>query len=129
MLRRISYEIPGIAHDNPLPAASRIGPFLMSSAIAGKDPANGQVVSGIEAQCRPMFANFKKILELAGGSPEEVLKATVWLKDRSNRTMVNQYWLEMFPDAHSRRARHTLASPDLPEPMLVQREFMAVIDQ
>ena len=54
---------------------------------------------------------------------------TVWLKDRSNRPVVNQYWLEMFPDAHSRPARHTFASPDLPEPMLVQCEFMAVLDR
>jgi 2-iminobutanoate/2-iminopropanoate deaminase len=129
MARRISYELPGIRHDNPLPAASRIGPFLVSSGVAGKDPATGKVAEGIEAQCGHMFANVRKILELAGGTPEDVLKVTVWLKDRSNRAAVNRHWLEMFPDEHSRPARHTLASPDLGEPMLVQCEFMAVLGE
>ena len=129
MARRISYEIPGVAHDNPLPAASRIGPFLVSSAISGKDPATGAVAPGIEAQCAHMFANLRKILELAGGTPDQVLKLTVWLKDRSHRPAVNRHWLEMFPDAHSRPARHTFASPDLADPMLVQCEFMAVLDE
>jgi len=69
------------------------------------------------------------ILALSGGTPENVLKLTVWLKDRSNRLVLNKYWLEMFPDPHSRPARHTLASPELANPMLVQCEFMAVLDR
>jgi enamine deaminase RidA (YjgF/YER057c/UK114 family) len=128
MVQRISYEVPGITHDNPLPAAARIGPFLVSSGIAGKNPASGEVAEGIEAQCAHMFANMRTILALAGGSPENVLKVTVWLKDRSNRLVVNKYWVEMFPDPRSRPARHTFARPDLANSMLVQCEFMAVLD-
>jgi hypothetical protein len=33
----------------------------------------------------------------------------------------------MFPDPHSRPARHTFSSPELPEPQMVQLELMAVI--
>lgn len=115
-----------MGHENPIPAASRIGPFLVSGSISGKDP-QGKIVDGIEAQCAHMFTNIRKILEAAGGKPEDVLKVTVWLKDLADRKHVNNHWLEMFPDPESRPARHTFASPDLAPPILVQCEIMAVL--
>ena len=63
---------------------------------------------------------------MPAGAPD-VIKMTVWLKDRSQRPAVNKGWLEMFPDEHSRPARHTFAAPDLPGAMLVQCEIYAVI--
>jgi 2-iminobutanoate/2-iminopropanoate deaminase len=51
----------------------------------------------------------------------------VWLKDMANRPVVNKYWVQMFPDSHSRPARHTFATPDLRDPLLVECEIMAVI--
>jgi 2-iminobutanoate/2-iminopropanoate deaminase len=76
-----------------------------------------------------MFATLRNILEVAGGSPEDVVKMTVWLKDRTQRPALNKGWLEMFPDEHSRPARHTFQSPDLPGNMLVQCEVYAVITE
>ena len=129
MSNRVSIEVPGLAHDNPIPAPCRIGPFLVTSAISGKDPETGKIPAGIEAQCANVFAHIRTILQIAGATPEQVLKLTVWLKDRSNRTHVNRHWLEMFPDPHSRPARHTFAAPDLADPMLVQCEVMAVLEK
>jgi 2-iminobutanoate/2-iminopropanoate deaminase len=128
MSQRVSIEVPGLGHDNPIPAACRKGPFLVSSTIAGKDQATGKVVEGIEAQCAHMFANLRAILKEAGAVPEDIVKFTVWLKDRGNRPYVNKHWVELFPDPHSRPARHTFAAPDLAEPMLVQCEIMAFIE-
>jgi hypothetical protein len=34
----------------------------------------------------------------------------------------------MFPDAHSRPARHTLTSTDLNPPMQIQCDLLAVLD-
>ena len=127
MGRRVSIEVPGLAHDNPIPAACRVGPFLMTSGVSGKDPQTGKFPEGIEAQCAQMFATIRKILELAGATPEDVLKITVWLQDRSQRPYVNKEWVAMFPDPHSRPARHTFASADLAPPMLVQCEVTAVM--
>jgi 2-iminobutanoate/2-iminopropanoate deaminase len=125
--KRVSYELVGLEHDNPIPAASRIGPFLVTSAINGKDAGSGQFPSGIDAQCARMFANVRLVLGAAGATPEDVLKVSVWLKDRADRPHVNTYWLEMFPDPHSRPARHTFTAPDLKDPMLVQCEILAVL--
>ena len=84
---------------------------------------------GIEAQCERMFATVGLILEAAGATPEDVVKMTVWMKDRTQRPALNKGWLEMFPDPHSRPARHTFAAPDLPGSMLVQCEIMAIIPE
>jgi enamine deaminase RidA (YjgF/YER057c/UK114 family) len=127
MGRRVSIEVPGFEHDNPIPAACRVGNLLVSSGISGKEAYTGKLPDGIEAQCANMWATVRKILELAGGSPEDVVKVNVWMKDRAQRTQLNVGWLEMFPDEHSRPARHTFQAADLPGAMLVQCELTAVI--
>ena len=43
----------------------------------------------------------------AGGSTDDIIKMNVWMKDRSNRDVLNAEWVKMFPDPHSRPARHT----------------------
>ena len=127
MGRRISIDVPGFEHDNPIPAACLVGSFLISSGVSGKEPFTGEMPEGIDAQCDRMFVTVRQILELAGGSPEDVVKMNVWMKDRSQRDTLNVGWLEMFPDEHSRPARHTFAAPDLPGSMLVQCEIFAVL--
>ena len=69
MGRRVSIEVPGFEHDNPIPAACRVGPFLITSGVSGKEPYTGKLPDGIEAQCEQMFATVRKILEIAGGGP------------------------------------------------------------
>ena len=129
MSRRISIDVPGLDHLNPVPSASRIGPFLVTSGVSGRDPLNGKFPETLDEQCAQMFASLRKILEIGGASPEDVLKITVWLKDRSQRAHVNKHWVAMFPDPHSRPARHTFANPLLDPPMLVQCDCFAVIAQ
>lgn len=127
MARRVSIEVPGFTHDAPIPAACRIGPFLISSGVSGKEPFTGKFPEGIAAQCAQMFDTVRKLLEAAGGSPGDVVKMNVWMKDREQRGHLNKSWLEMFPDPHSRPARHTFNAPDLPGAMLVQCEIFAIL--
>jgi enamine deaminase RidA (YjgF/YER057c/UK114 family) len=74
-----------------------------------------------------MFAHMKAIVEAGGGSTDDIIKMTVWLKDRSQRGPVNTEWVKMFPDEHSRPARHALQM-DMEGGALVQCDFTAVID-
>lgn len=128
MSKRRSIEVAGLQHENPIPVASQIGPFLVSSGIFGKDPSTGTIPPGITEQCALLFANIRLILAAANGTPENILKLTVWLKDKAHRAHVNHEWLAMFPDPHSRPARHTFQNPDLPGTALVQCEVMAILD-
>ena len=127
MGKRTSIEVKGLEHSNPIPNASRIGPFVVSGGIFGKDPETGKFAEGIDGQCRQMFANVRKVLEAAGAKPEDVIKMSFWLKDMADRPQVNQCWMEMFPDEHSRPARHTFPTPNLRAPLLVECDIMAVI--
>ena len=128
MNKRRSIEIPGLQHENPIPVASQIGSFLVTSGIFGKDVSTGMIPPGIEEQCLQMFANIRLILAAAGGTPEDIIKMTVWVKDKALRPHVNKEWLLMFPDETSRPARHSLLNSDLPGAALVQCEVMAILD-
>jgi len=56
-MKRRSIEIEGFKHDNPIPSASRIGPFVVSGGISGKDPKTGKIPDGIEEQCARVRAH------------------------------------------------------------------------
>ncbi len=126
--KRTSYDLPGMPHTNPIPTATRKGPLVVSGGIAGMDPATGQYLEGIDAQVEKMFENVREVMRMAGGTPEDIVKMTVWLPSRELRPHVNKGWVKMFPDAHSRPSRHSFNNPDLPKGCLVQCELMAYID-
>lgn len=126
-MKRRSIEIDDFKHEHPIPSASRIGPFVVSGGIFGRDKT-GKFGDTIEEQCALTFRHMRAIIEAAGGTPDDIIKLTVWLKDGAHRKVVNQEWLRMFPDEHSRPARHTFLDQPLPGSMLVQVEFWAVLN-
>lgn len=129
MEKRRSIEVPGVKHVNPIPSASRRGPFVVSGAISGTDPQTGKAPPDFNEQCRLMFENVRRVMSAAGGSPDDIVKMTVWISDRSLREVMNRHWVAMFPDPHSRPARHTQTSHDLTAPMQIQCDLMAVISE
>jgi len=83
----------------------------------------------LDAQCRVMFANVRRVMEAAGGGADDIVKMTVWISDRALRPILNKHWVEMFPDPHSRPARHTMTAQDLAAPMQIQCDIMAVLGE
>src|SRR6202042_2413803 len=120
MEKRRSIDVAGARHVNPIPSASRRGPFVVSGAISGANPATGKVPEDLDAQCAAMFVNVRRVIETAGGTTDDIIKMNVWITDRALRPFMNKYWVEMFPDPHSRPARHTIASGDFTPPMQIQ---------
>ena len=129
MEKRRSINVVGASHTNPIPSASRRGPFVVSGAISGADPATGKVPEDLDEQCRLMFENVRRVVGAAGGSPEDIVKMTVWITDRALRPILNKHWIEIFPDANSRPARHTVTSRDFMPPMQIQCDLLAVLDE
>lgn len=129
MSARRSIEIEGLHHGGqPIPLASRIGNVLISGGIMGMNPETGIIPDQVEEQCSLLFANVGRVMAAAGGSPQDIIKMTFFMKDRSARDAINKEWVAMFPDAASRPARHTLTA-DLPGPLLVQCEVSAVFQE
>jgi len=124
---RRSINVESFGHVNPIPAACRIGSLLMSSVIPGRDPVSGRMPPGIEDQCAQMFRLVREIVEAAGGTPANIIKMTVWLRDPGNRDALNAEWVKLFPDPASRPARHTLPLAGGGD-SLVQCDITAVID-
>lgn len=128
-MARRSIEVPGLHHGGlPIPQASVVGNLLVSSGISPLDPGSGTVPGDTDTQVALAFANARRILDAAGGSPGDVVKCTVFVRDKGIRPVVDKHWLEMFPDETSRPARHTLRI-DLTDPMQIQLEITAVLGE
>jgi 2-iminobutanoate/2-iminopropanoate deaminase len=123
-----SIDVPGLAHNAPIPVAARVGPLLCSSAIAGKDPATGQLPADAATQAHFAFANMQRVLAAAGASLADVAKLSVTLSDNSAREAVNGEWLALFPDPADRPARHVVVH-ELQHGMVLQLEFIALIQR
>lgn len=128
MDKRTVVTVAGLGHgDNPIPLAARKGPFLTTGGIFGLDPATGAVPEDLEAQTTLMFANVRRVLEAAGGSPDDIIKMTVWTRARGGKDLLNREWTAMFPDPRSRPARHSLVNEHMPAPLLIQCDVLAVL--
>ena len=90
---------------NQAPAA--IGPYSQATIhnqtlyISGQlplDPGTGELVSeDIAEQTTQVIKNLAAIINSAGGTMENVLKATILLTDMANFATVNQVYATFFP--------------------------------
>jgi 2-iminobutanoate/2-iminopropanoate deaminase len=126
--KRQSIYLDGFGHQNPIPAAARVGDMLVSGIVHGLDPATGKVAETLDAQCSLMFGHVRSIVEAGGGTTDDIVKMTVWMKDRSQRDPINREWQAMFPDPADRPARQAMAA-DLTGGILVQCDFIAKISE
>jgi len=69
--------------------AVRFGNLLFVSGVAPLDGAGRLVGDDIVTQARQVFANLRKVLQVADADFSDVLKVTVYLTDVSDRTKVN----------------------------------------
>jgi enamine deaminase RidA (YjgF/YER057c/UK114 family) len=127
MARRKSIDGSKPRHENPIPNASRIGNIVMSSVIGGANPGTRELPATLEAQVANVFAHIRHDVEAAGGTVDDIIKITFWVKDPvKQRAALNEEWVKMFPDPASRPVRHTQHLP-ADARALVQADFIAVL--
>jgi 2-iminobutanoate/2-iminopropanoate deaminase len=124
---RTSIHVGEIAHQSPIPNASRIGNIIVSGLIRGADPATSQLAATLEQQCAFMFEHMRRVVEAGGATVEDIVKVTVWMKELK-REPVNDEWVKMFPDPAARPARQIMEVP-MEAGVLIQCDFMAVIER
>jgi 2-iminobutanoate/2-iminopropanoate deaminase len=128
-MARRSIQVLGLRHGTlPIPVASVVGNLLVSGGINPVDPETGAIPQGADEQVAMAFANVRRVLTAAGGSVEDIVKCTVFARDKAIRPVIDKHWVEMFPDEASRPARHTLHA-DLQGHTQLQLEIMAVLGQ
>ncbi|MEA2638672.1 MAG: 2-iminobutanoate/2-iminopropanoate deaminase [Chloroflexota bacterium] len=126
MAKRTSILDPQSRHPAPIPNGAKIGNLVYSSAIAGGTPGAHGMPEDPQEQANQLFANVRRFLELAGGTPDDVIHMNVMLRDDKYREFINKPWLEMYPDENNRPARHAL-KVDLRGSSYFQIELVAVL--
>lgn len=108
----------------PYSQAIKANGFLFVSGQLPVIPANGQFAEGgIAGQTKQSLENIKAILAQAGGSLDDVVKTTVFVKDMNDFTAMNQVYGEYFNKECPARACFEVAR--LPKDALVEIEVIA----
>jgi 2-iminobutanoate/2-iminopropanoate deaminase len=122
---RQSFDVASMPHSNPIPAVTRIGPLIVSSVIASRNPGTSTVPDDIATQLDNLFHHVGEMLAAAGAEWHHVAKMTFYLPTLDQRAVLNEPWLARFPDPSSRPARHTQLSSGT----YAQCDFLAYVDE
>ena len=114
-------------------APAAIGPYsqgirkadlVFLSMQIGIDPSTQQLVSGgIHTQTRQIFDNLTEILEHAGSHLNQVVKATIFLKDMKNFKSINDLYAQYFDSPYP--ARSVVEVSELPLSAEIAIEIIA----
>ena len=111
----------------PYSQAVRVGNLVFTAGQGPTNPATGQLVSGdIKAQARQVLENIKAILEAAGTSLDNVVKATCFLRDMNDFAAFNEVYAAYF-NGDSPPARTTVQAARLPRDIAVEIDTVAVV--
>ncbi len=113
----------------PYSQAIRAGNLVFTAGQVALDPATQQVVaSGITEQTTRVLENLKAILEAAGSSLAQTVKATVFLKDFNDFAAMNAvYGAYLSAGGVAPPARTTVEVSRLPKDVLVEIDLIAEI--
>ena len=101
------------ATPGPFSHATTVGPWVFVSGMGGLDPKTSQVVSDdVIEQTKQTIVNLKAILEAAGATLQDVVKATLYLTDMADYPRANKVYEEAF--APNKPARTCVAVSALP---------------
>lgn len=107
----------------PFSQAIRSGGFIFFSGQVAQDPATGKLVEGgVEAEARQLFKNLATLLEAAGKSFADVVKANVFLTVIQDFAAINAIYAEQFEPPFP--ARTTVAVAALPLGASIEIELL-----
>jgi 2-iminobutanoate/2-iminopropanoate deaminase len=110
----------------PYAQAIKVGNFVYTAGQIPIDPKTGNFVEGgIAAQTRQVLENLKAVLAAAGSSLDQVVKATVFLRNIGDFTAMNEVYGEYLGTA--KPARSTVAVAELPRGALVEIDLVALV--
>jgi len=110
----------------PYSQAIQAGNLLFISGQIPIDPIAGELVKGeIGQQTMRVLDNIKGILESQGLGTEDVVKATIFLKNMGNFNQVNEVYAAYFPSFPP--ARSTVEVSRLPRDVEIEIEAIALI--
>ena len=110
----------------PYSQGIRAGRFLFTSGQIPLRPSGDLVSGDIRAEARQALENVRAVLEAGGARMEDVVKATVFLVDLVDFSIVNEVYAEFFRSPPPARSCVQVAA--LPKGARVEVEAVAVVD-
>jgi len=109
----------------PYSQAIKANGLVFVSGQVAIDPANQQISSGdVAAQTDRVLKNLSAILKAAGTSLEKVVRSTVFLKNMTDFSAMNEVYARYFTSAPP--ARSTVEAARLPKDVLVEIDVIAL---
>ncbi len=109
----------------PYSPGIKIGNFFFISGQVPVNPTTAKLVEGdIKAQTSQVMENMKNIIEAAGGSVDDIVKANAFLKDMGDFKAFNEVYKTYFNEPYPARSCVECANP---VGALVEVEFIAVL--
>jgi 2-iminobutanoate/2-iminopropanoate deaminase len=111
----------------PYSQAIRSGNLLFVSGQIAIDPSTGNLIDdkSIQGQTRRVLQNLTAIVAAAGGSAENIVKTTVFLKNMGDFAEMNAVYAGFFTS--SPPARSTVEASRLPRDVSIEIDCIAVI--
>ena len=112
----------------PYSQAVRTGQLLFVSGQVGLEPGTSAIAANdVEAQTERALRNVAAVIAAAGGSPQEIVKTTIFLVDMDEFARVNRVYAKFFGE--HRPARSTVEVSRLPLDAKVEIEAVAVLGE
>ncbi len=108
----------------PYSLAVEAGGLIFISGQIPLNPVTGEIITDIQAATRQVLTNLKTLLVENGLSLENIVKTTIFLKNISDFTGVNEIYAGFF--SGSAPARSTVEVSDLPKGAPLEIEAIAV---
>ncbi|HQU98377.1 MAG TPA: RidA family protein [Nitrosomonas sp.] len=101
------------------------GDTVYLSGQIGLDPNTMQMVEGIDAQIRQVFANLQAVTAASGGDLGDIVKLNIFLTDLENFALVNEIMAKHFVQPYPARA--AVGVKALPRGALVEMDAIMIV--
>lgn len=111
----------------PYEQGIKVGSFIFTSGQIPMDPETNELVTeSIESETRQVLQNIDGVLRAGGSSLDNIIKITVYLKNMSDFSSMNEVYQSFF--SKSKPARSCVEVSRLPKGVGVEMDAIAFVE-
>jgi 2-iminobutanoate/2-iminopropanoate deaminase len=111
-----------------VPHAVLVNSMVYASGLSGTDAVTGEPCGDLKRQVATALQHMRRLVEKAGGSLDNVGRAVGFCTRVEDRDLVDQVWMDVFPDPNDKPAFKVLLA-DLPPGQLARIDCVALLGE